>query len=88
MIKKSGTCMQHGESFARVHGRVDILEEKATKVDITLFGDPQRGIEGLLQSNARHWERVSMWMKICAFIGSTIFVSLIGVGVKLFSGGH
>lgn len=80
--------MQHGESFSRVHGRVDCLEVDMTKVNITLFGDPSKNVEGLLQTNARQWERVSMWMKVCAFIGSTIFVSLIGVAVKLFSGGR
>jgi hypothetical protein len=88
VTKKIGTCIQHGESFSRVHGRVDLLEVDMTKVNITLFGDPSRNVEGLLQTNARHWERVSMWMTVCALIGSTLVVALIGVAVKLFTGGH
>lgn len=87
MHKKSGTCIQHGESFSRVHGRVDALEVDMTKVNITLFGDPSKNVEGLLQMNARQWERVSMWMKIFTFVGSTGVIAFIGLAIKLLMGG-
>lgn len=87
MTKKSGTCTAHGDSFARVHGRVDAIEIDMTKVNITLFGDPSKNVEGFLQMNARFQERIGMWMKIWTFLGSALAVSLIGVMVKLFMGG-